>query len=167
MRLGCERGGRPLLSHQEKVSLSIEDMLARVPIFVALSKEQLGTLARLVAHRTFPRGTVIIRENDTDAALYIILKGQVSVVKKGLEGQPDIKLATLEEGDFFGEMALLDGAPRSASVTALTPTECLLLTRWVFYTTLRSDPEIAVAMLPTLSKRVRDAEEVTARIATT
>jgi CRP-like cAMP-binding protein len=142
-------------------------MLARVPIFVALSKEQLSTLARLVAHRTFPRGTVIIREDDTDAALYIILKGQVSVTKKGPAGQSELKLATLDEGDFFGEMALLDGAPRSASVTALTPTECLLLTRWVFYTTLRSDPEIAVAMLPTLSKRVRDAEEVTKRIVTT
>lgn len=142
-------------------------MLARVPIFMALSKEQLSTLAKLVAHRTFPRGTVIIREDDTDAALYIILKGQVSVTKRGPAGQDDLKLATLDEGDFFGEMALLDGAPRSASVTALTPTECLLLTRWVFYTTLRSDPEIAVAMLPTLSKRVRDAEEVTRRIALT
>ena len=112
-------------------------------------------------------GIAQVRLLYTDAALYIILKGQVSVVKRGPEGQGDINLATLDEGDFFGEMALLDGAPRSASVTALTPTECLLLTRWVFYTTLRSDPEIAVAMLPTLSKRVRDAEEVTKRIVTT
>jgi CRP/FNR family cyclic AMP-dependent transcriptional regulator len=140
--------------------VNIEDLLARVPIFVGLNRVQLRTLAKLVSHRTFPRGTVIIREDDTDATLYIILNGQVAVTKQGPAGQTDLELATLGEGDFFGEMALLDGAPRSATVAAVTPTECLLLNRWVFYTTLRSDPEIAVAMLPTLSKRIREAEAV-------
>ena len=142
--------------------MTSDEVLARVPIFIGLSPEQLKTLSRLVAQRTFPRGTVIIREGDeSDASLYIILKGQVDVTKQGGDGQPDIKFATLSEGDFFGEMALLDGAPRSATVTAATATETLLLSRWVFYTTLRSEPEIAVAMLPTLSKRIRDAEDVT------
>jgi CRP/FNR family cyclic AMP-dependent transcriptional regulator len=136
-----------------------EDMLARVPIFVALSPSQLNTLARMVGHRMFPRGMEIIREGDTDAALYIILQGQVAVTKKGPPGHPDLQLATMGPGDFFGEMALLDGAPRSATVTALTTTECLLLTRLVFYTTLREDPQIAIAMLSTLSKRVRDADD--------
>jgi CRP-like cAMP-binding protein len=142
--------------------VNTEELLARVPIFIGLSPDQLKTLARLVAQRTFPRGTVIIREgDDADASLYIILTGQVEVSKAGLPGQGAIKFATLSEGDFFGEMSLLDGAPRSATVTAATSTECLLLSRWVFYTTLRSDPEIAVAMLPTLSKRIRDAENIT------
>lgn len=135
-----------------------EDMLARVPIFVALSPSQLSTLARMVGHRMFPRGMEIIREGDTDAALYIILHGQVEVTKKGSSEQPDLQLATMGPGDFFGEMALLDGAPRSATVTALSTTECLLLTRLVFYTTLREDPQIAISMLSTLSKRVRDAD---------
>src|SRR4051812_42264826 len=124
------RRGRARSVLAEEGCMSTEEMLARVPIFVALNKEQLNTLARLVAQRSFPRSTVIIRENDTDAALYIITRGQVSVTKKGALGQPDLQLATLSEGDFFGEMTLLDGAPRSATVTALVPTECLLLTRW-------------------------------------
>jgi CRP/FNR family cyclic AMP-dependent transcriptional regulator len=143
--------------------MSTEDMLARVPIFVALSPAQLQTLARMVGHRMFPRGMVIIREDDTDAALYIILQGQVSVTKKRGPGQADMQLATLGPGDFFGEMALLDGAPRSATVTATATTECLLLTRLVFYTTLREDPQIAVAMLATLSKRIREVEQAAQR----
>jgi CRP/FNR family transcriptional regulator, cyclic AMP receptor protein len=141
--------------------VSIEELLARVPIFAALNKEQLAGLARLVVRRTFLRGSVIIREGDTEAALYLIASGQVSVTKRNLPGSPDLYLATLNPGDFVGEMALLDGAPRSATVTALVRTECLVLTRWVFNTTLRSDPLIAVAMLPYLSQRIRQAEEVT------
>lgn len=143
--------------------MNTEDMLSRVPIFVALSPSQLTTLARMVGHRLFPRGMDIIREGDADAALYIILQGQVKVTKQGGPDQPALQLATMGPGEFFGEMALLDGAPRSATVTALTTTECLLLTRLVFYTTLREDPQIAISMLSTLSKRIRDAEVVTQR----
>lgn len=136
-------------------------MLAHVPIFAGLSKDQLAALARLVVRRSFPRGQVIIREGDTDAALYIIVSGQVTVTKKANPGGPDLHLATQGAGAFVGEMTLLDGSPRSATVTALTAVECLVLTRWVFNTTLRSDPLIAVAMLPVLSQRIRIAEDVT------
>ncbi|HUS17177.1 MAG TPA: cyclic nucleotide-binding domain-containing protein [Chloroflexia bacterium] len=141
--------------------MSIEELLARVPIFAGLNKDQLAGLAGLVVRRSFPRGQVLIREGDTDAALYIIVSGEVSVTKRGAPGNPDLQLATQGPGAFVGEMTLLDGSPRSATVTALSPTECLVLTRWVFNTTLRSDPLIAVAMLPVLSQRIRSAEEVT------
>ncbi len=139
--------------------MSIEEFLAKVPIFSALSRGQLSNLAKLVNQRTFPRGTVIIREGDTDATLYIVVSGSVRVTKKRSGNAGEVNLATLTSGDFFGEMGLLDGAPRSATVAAVEPTDCLLLTRWVFYSTLRSDPEIAVAMLPTLSQRIRSLEE--------
>ena len=139
--------------------MSIEESLARVPIFAPLSKEQLAALARLVVQRQFARDQVLIREGDTDAALYIVVSGQVSVTKRGAAGGADLHLQTLGPGSFVGEMALLDGSPRSATVTALVTTECLVLTRWVFNTTLRSDPLIAVAMLPVLSRRVRQADE--------
>lgn len=136
-------------------------MLAQVPIFAPLNKDQLSGLATLVVRRIFPRGAVIIREGDTDAALYIIVNGEVRVSTQPGNGAPEVILATLRTGAFIGEMALLDGAPRSATCTAITPTECLVLTRWVFNTTLRSDPLIAVAMLPVLSRRVREADEAT------
>jgi len=139
--------------------LSIEEMLARVSIFAPLSKEQLASLASLVVRRSFVRGSVIIREGDTDAALYVIVSGDVAITKRIATGTGELQLATLHAGDFFGEMTLIDGAPRSASVTAITPTECLVLTRWVFNTTLRSDPMIAVAMLPVLSRRIRETDE--------
>lgn len=134
-------------------------MLAQVPIFAALSRDQLSALARLVVRRQFARGQVLIREDDTDAALYILVNGQVSVTKRGATAGAEVHLQTLGPGSFVGEMALLDGSPRSATVTALANTECLILTRWVFNTTLRSDPSIAVAMLPVLSRRVRQADE--------
>jgi CRP/FNR family cyclic AMP-dependent transcriptional regulator len=134
-------------------------MLAQVPIFAALSRDQLSALARLVVRRQFARGQVLIREDDTDAALYILVSGQVSVTKRGAAAGSAVHLQTLGPGSFVGEMALLDGSPRSATVTALANTECLILTRWVFNTTLRSDPSIAVAMLPVLSRRVRQADE--------
>ncbi len=139
--------------------MSIEELLARVPIFAPLSKKQLAELARLVVQRQFARGQVLIREGDTDAALYIVVSGQVSVTKRGTAGGTDLHLQTLGPGSFVGEMTLLDGSPRSATVTALVATDCLVLTRWVFNTTLRSDPLIAVAMLPVLSQRVRQADE--------
>jgi CRP/FNR family transcriptional regulator, cyclic AMP receptor protein len=134
-------------------------MLAQVPIFAALSRDQLSALARLVVRRQFARGQVLIREDDTDAALYILVSGQVSVTKRGAAAGSEVHLQTLGPGSFVGEMALLDGSPRSATVTALSNTECLILTRWVFNTTLRSDPSIAVAMLPVLSRRVRQADD--------
>jgi len=112
-----------------------------------------------VVQRQFARGQVLIREGDTDAALYIVVSGQVSVTKRGTASGADLHLQTLGPGSFVGEMTLLDGSPRSATVTALVVTDCLVLTRWVFNTTLRSDPLIAVAMLPVLSQRVRQADE--------
>ncbi len=139
--------------------MSIEEFLAKVPIFSALSRPQLANLAKLVQQRTFPKGTVIIRQGDTDATLYIIQSGSVKVTKKNASGTGELQLAAMRSGEFFGEMSLLDGSPRSATVTAVEQTECLMLTRWVFYSTLRSDPEIAVAMLPTLSQRIRIVDD--------
>jgi CRP/FNR family transcriptional regulator, cyclic AMP receptor protein len=139
--------------------MSIEEFLAKVPIFSALSRPQLANLAKLVQQRSFPRGTVIIRQGDTDATLYIIQSGSVKITRKNPTGTGELALATIGSGDFFGEMTLLDGSPRSATVTAIEPTDCLMLTRWVFYSTLRADPEIAVAMLPTLSQRIRNVDD--------
>lgn len=135
-----------------------EELLARVPIFAGLSKEQLARLARLVVARQFPRGSIMIREGDGDAALYVIVSGLVAVTKRTPNGA-QIELARLTAPDFVGDMALLDGMARSASVTVLEDAECLMMSRQFFFATLRNDPEIAVAMLPTLSLRIRLLEK--------
>ncbi len=143
--------------------MSIEEFLARVPIFAPLNKEQLTRLAQLVTTRSYTPGSIIIREGETEASLYIIMRGEVAVSKKAGRGGT-VPLTTLCAGDFVGEMTLLDGAPRSATATAVTATECIVLSRWIFNGLLRSDPLIAVAMLPILSRRLRDADDSTRKL---
>jgi CRP/FNR family transcriptional regulator, cyclic AMP receptor protein len=138
--------------------VTTEELLARVPIFAGLTRDQITKLARLVASRSFPRAAVIMREGDGDAALYIIVHGLVSVTKRTPNGD-SVELARLSAPDFVGDMALLDGMARSATVTALDDTECMVMSRQFFFATLRNDPEIAVAMLPTLSLRIRLLEK--------
>lgn len=129
-----------------------EQFLKEVSLFRTLDRRQLERLANSITERTYTAGESIVKENDAANALYLIVEGQVRVHKGGTD------LNTLGAGDYFGEMALLDEFPRSASVTADEQTRCLLLPRWDFIATLRSEPEIALAMLPILSERIRAAE---------
>jgi len=104
----------------------------------------------------FPAGTVIVREGDIGAEMYIIQQGQVRISRKA--GGKDRELAILEKGDFFGEMALLEELPqRSATVTAITEVEALQLTASDFDGMLRRKPDIAVRMMMKLSERLREA----------
>jgi CRP-like cAMP-binding protein len=90
-------------------------------------------------------------------ALYIVLSGLVRVERELDVGVP-VCVAEMGAASFFGEMGLIDDAPRSATVVALEPTECALLSKWDFQNELRNDPQIAVALLPVLNERIRDLE---------
>ena len=135
--------------------MSIEDTLAQVPLFSELNRRALGRLAKGTVKRPFARGDVIVKEGEQAVAFYFILSGRVEVVK-GAEGSSPKVLRTMGPSDFFGEMALLDGYLRSASVRALEDTECLQLWRWDFLYALRTNPYIAAEMLPVLSRRLRE-----------
>ncbi len=137
--------------------MNTEETLAQVPLFSQLSRKDLKRLAKGTVSRHSSRGEVIVKEGERAVAFYLILSGRVEVVK-GADGASPKVLSSLGHGDFFGEMALLDGYMRSASVRALEDTECLVLSRWDFMAELRSSPYIAVQMLPVLSRRLRDAE---------
>jgi CRP/FNR family cyclic AMP-dependent transcriptional regulator len=137
--------------------MSTEDALAQVPLFSQLSRRDLKRLAKGTVVRQFNKGHVIVKEGDQALAFYLICSGRAEVVK-GAEGPNPRVLNTLGPGDFFGEMALLDGYLRSASVRALEDTECLVLSRWDFLAELRTGPYIAVQMLPVLSRRLREME---------
>lgn len=137
--------------------MNVEDTLARVPLFSQLSGRDLKRLARGTVTRRFDKGQTIVKEGEHAVAIYVISSGRAEVVK-GAEGSSPRVLNTLRAGDFFGEMALLDGYLRGASVRALENIECLVLSRWDFLAELRSSPSIAVQMLPVLSRRLREVE---------
>lgn len=133
--------------------MSLEDTLAGVPLFSQMSRRDLTRLAKATVTRQFRKGEVIVKEGDQAVAFYVVSKGKVEVFK----GQR--VLTTCGPGEVFGDMALLDNYPRSASVRAVEDTECLVLSRWDFLGELRTNPHIAVAMLPILSRRLREADE--------
>src|SRR3989304_7805907 len=104
--------------------MTLEDTLASVPLFSQGSRRDRTRLAKATVPRRCPRGEVIVEEGGQAIAFYIIAKGKAEVLKGSQ------RLATLGDGDFFGEMALLDGYFRSASVRALEDFEGLVLSRW-------------------------------------
>jgi len=130
-----------------------EDELSKVWIFAKLDPEDLARIGKSVVPRTFPAGTEIVKDGEQAVAFYVIVKGKVEVVKG------DEVLTTFGPSDSFGEMALLDGFPRVASVRAVEDTDCIVMTRWDFTAELKSEPSIALAMLPVMSKRIRELEE--------
>lgn len=128
------------------------EVLAQVPIFSMLSKRELGRLAGDVHDRTFPAGTVLTEEDEFGTIFTVIADGQATVTVGGKTAR------VLKAGDFFGEMALIDRSPRSATVTADTEVRCLMLTQPVFRPFAISHPETMWALLELMVKRVREAE---------
>lgn len=137
------------------MSATTLELLASVPLFAKLPKKTIERFGRIVAEREFPAGTDIVTEGDASAAFFLITDGAVEVFR----GPNRTPLATLKSGGFFGDMALLDGLPRSATVRATAPTKCLVMTRWDFLTEVRLNPEIALELLEVLSIRIRDLEK--------
>jgi CRP-like cAMP-binding protein len=137
--------------------MNTEETLAQVPLFSQLGHRDLKRLAKGAVLRRFEKGHVIVKEGELAVGFFLILSGRVEVVK-GAEGPSPKVLNTLGAGDFFGEMALLDGYLRSTTVHAVDDTECLVLSRLDFMAELRSSPYIAVQMLPVLSRRLRESQ---------
>jgi len=132
------------------------EFLKRVPMFEDLDKRSLEAIANAAVEQKYDARQEIMRQGDIGVGAFIIRSGKVEVVQDK-DGQPH-RLATLGPGEMFGEMALLDEFPRSASVRALEPTTLLGLQRWHFRGILESHPQIALAILPVLTRRLRNAE---------
>ncbi|MBR4915512.1 MAG: Crp/Fnr family transcriptional regulator [Fibrobacter sp.] len=136
---------------------NILGLLKGVELFSELSEEQIGMLADLVVSQNFNRDeTVVLEGDDSVQALYLIASGSVQVYMTGVDGRETI-LSFLERGDFFGEMSLIDGEPRSASVRTVTDAQMLIIHRESFLKLIRQSPEIAMGLLSELSKRLRKA----------
>jgi CRP/FNR family cyclic AMP-dependent transcriptional regulator len=140
------------------VPLSSIDVLKSVPLFSQLGEEEVHAFAALTRERTYPKGSVIVFEDDPGDALYLVASGQVKVVLIGEDGR-EVILSVLGEGSFFGEMALLDNQPRSAHVIAMEDSRLLLLRRDDFQARILQSPAVAISLLAELSGRLRLADE--------
>lgn len=129
----------------------IVSRLANVPLFSDCSQRDLQTIARVVREIPHPAGTVIAREGEPGVGLFILLDGTAEVSIGGR------KKATLGPGEFFGEIALLDGGPRTATVMAKTDVNMLGLTEWVFRGLMSEHPTIALKTLQQMAGRLRVA----------
>lgn len=130
-----------------------EEFLARVPIFGKCSPQEIQAIAAVAQESHFEPGQIIVTQGTPGQAFYLVLAGRVEILRDGSS------LGALGPGDFFGEMSLLDQAPRSATIRALDPTDCLMLSSWDFKTVLERHPTIAIKLLEVLSRRLRVADE--------
>jgi len=127
--------------------------LAGVPLFSTCSKRELAYIGRAAKEVSHKAGTVLAREGERGIGLFLILEGKASVT---IGGKPK---ANLGPGDFFGEIALLDGGPRTATVTASTDIRLAGITEWVFRGLLREHPSIALKTLESMAGRLRSASK--------
>jgi len=140
------------------VALAVAERLRRVPLFHQLNEAELERVARAAREKSYPKHSVILFEDDPGDALYVVLRGQVKVVLVGEEGR-EVILSILKEGDFFGEMALIDDQPRSAHVIATEESHLIVLRRDDFRQCLEESPRIALGLLQALSRRLRRADD--------
>ena len=138
--------------------MDVASFLRRVPLFDCLGDQELEALAEVTFPRTFDKGQLIILAEEPGDTLFIVRSGQVKVSLTHASGKEFI-LSLLGEGEFFGELALLDERPRSASVVAIEETVLLMLRRPEFLQLLGKVPAIAVALLEELASRLRRTDE--------
>src|SRR6476619_562464 len=133
---------------------SMSDALAGVPLFAGLGTEGLANLVRGMRVRRFRRGETVFHVGDPGDALFIVMAGSIKITLPADTGDEAIR-ATLRSVDFFGELALLDGAPRSATAVAIEATETYVLSRDGFRELIASQAQMREALLATLAAAVR------------
>jgi CRP/FNR family transcriptional regulator, cyclic AMP receptor protein len=146
-----------LTARLDEASLArVAAAFAAVPLLSRLTERQRAALAGKATTRSYREGRIVVRQGDTSMALYVVLSGSVRIdLEKDADRRVQISPHVGANG-FFGEMGLIEDEPRSATVTALEETECALLAKWDFQNELRSDPDIALALMPVLNARIRD-----------
>jgi CRP-like cAMP-binding protein len=132
--------------------VELQQQLASVPLLAGLDDRIRRRLGEIGKRRTYAAEEAIVKEGSTGTALYIILSGKVRVEREGAS------ISTLAPGEFFGELALIEEHPRSATVVAVEETDCLLLPAWEFTALLQEHPEIAVPIMRALIARLHRRE---------
>jgi CRP/FNR family transcriptional regulator, cyclic AMP receptor protein len=137
--------------------LSNLELIRRVPLFALLTANQAEAVADAVAKRRFKRGEIIVEQGEKSNTLFIILTGRVRVVTSDKRGR-EVILATLQPGDYIGEMSLIDNEPHSATVRAEVQTDMLALGRAEFARCLPENSSMAYAIMKGLVQRLRQAD---------
>ncbi len=136
--------------------MNVTELFAKVPLFEGLAGPDRVVLARAASLRSYRRGERIVTQGQPGDSFFVLVKGRVAVSILSPEGR-EVVLNTLTSGDHFGEMALLDDAPRSATVTAAERSDLAVLTREAFFELLRSNFVLTRALLASFSSRLRHA----------
>jgi CRP-like cAMP-binding protein len=134
-----------------------EEFLGKVPIFESCTPEEISSIVAVAQEHAYAPGQIIVTQGTPGQAFYLILGGRVGIERDGSV------LGAFGAGDFFGEMSLLDSAPRSATIRAIDETRCLMLSSWDFKGLIERSPSIAIKLLEVLSRRLRVADERMAR----
>ena len=124
------------------------DLIKRAPLFANCSKGELAEVASIADELDLPEGRRLIREGERGREFFVLLEGEAEVTR---DGTP---IATMKSGDFFGEIALVSDAPRTATVTATTPVRVLVVTDRAFRSLLEHSPQIQLKVLRALAERL-------------
>ena len=140
------------------------ELLQNVPFLAGLSDEDRAALSAAIARRRYRRGDIIMQKEEPGHALFIVEKGAVRIYVPSAQGN-DLILAVLGPGDFFGDLSLLDGRPRSASASVSTEATLLMLERVDFIALLTQRPAAAMAVLEAVAGRLRETDEMASDLA--
>lgn len=128
------------------------DLLHRIPLFSGLDRRQVERLGMLAEEVDVPAGKVLMRQGEEGGDLMVIVRGRVAIERDGS------RLNTMGPGDFFGEIALVVGGPRTATATTEEPSTLLVINHREFHSMVEEFPEVSVQLLNTLAHRVRNLE---------
>src|SRR5215213_6021781 len=151
-------GSRGPTYHLCLVTTTTADFLATVPLFSGLDRSELQRFGDMTREKFYPRGSVILFENDPGDSLFVVRQGRVKVVLIGEDGR-EVILGVLGVSEHFGELALIDEQPRSAHVIAMEDANLIVLRREDFRRRVESSPAVAWSLLTELSRRLRRADE--------
>ena len=124
-------------------------LLQETPLFANTTEKSLESMIKSAVEKTVSPGEKVVQQVQGGVGFYLILDGKAEVIKDGT------KLAELGTGNFFGELGVIDGQPRTADVVAVTETKCWILSQWAMKSVIANHPEVALSMLEELARRLR------------
>lgn len=144
-----------------RVPTSHEELLANIPLFESLTEEDLHALSKRLEEIDYTPGDVVFRQGDEGSALFIVVSGGVEISYG--QGKAKVTLASLFPGQYFGELSLFDGAPRSATATAVQPSRLIRLDREDLVDFVNKNPAASLRIIAEMSERLRQTNELMSR----